>query len=154
MQVLDHGVIELVDHMGDDRAIARSARVSTGVRSDKTPEDDARLITYLLKNKHTSPFEMVEFKFYIKAPIFVARQWVRHRTASWNERSARYSVMLEEFYVPEGDEIKGQGKLNKQGSEGEIECEVKAQFRHKVETLSQMALANYNWALNKGISRE
>jgi thymidylate synthase (FAD) len=77
-----------------------------------------------------------------------------HRTASWNERSGRYSEMINEFYVPQADLIKGQGKLNKQGSEGEIPCEYKAQFRKKVETLSDMALANYRWALQKGISRE
>src|SRR6185437_6990334 len=132
-------------HMGDDRAIARSARVSLG-EDNKTPEEDAKLIRYLLKNKHTSPFEKVRFEFYVKAPIFVARQWVRHRTASWNERSGRYSEMISDFYIPDGARIKGQGKLNKQGSEGEISCEDKAQFRHKLETISKMEWDNYLWA--------
>src|SRR3954464_13327340 len=92
LPVLDHGFVRLVDYMGDDAAIVQAARVSYGAGTKKRSEDSA-LIRYLLRHQHTSPFEMVETKFHIKAPIFVARQWVRHRTASANEISGRYSIL-------------------------------------------------------------
>jgi len=114
--VLDHGIVRLVDNMGDDLSIVRAARVSYDAewRTGGDAGKDAKLIDYLLRNKHTSPFEMVEFVFEVKAPIFVFRQWHRHRTWSFNEVSARYSVLPEEFYVPEPHLVGKQNKDNKQ----------------------------------------
>jgi thymidylate synthase (FAD) len=116
LTVLDHGHVRLVDHMGTDLAVARSARVSYDAewRAGKDEAGDARLINYLIKNGHTSPFESVTFTFDIKAPIFVFRQWHRHRTWSYNEVSARYAELPEEFYVPALDKITTQSKDNKQ----------------------------------------
>lgn len=113
--VLDSGFVGLVDAMGDDALIARAARVSYGTGT-KTVREDTGLIRYLMKHEHTSPFEMVEFLFHIKMPIFVARQHIRHRTASVNEYSGRYSEMSGEFYLPEKHRLQGQDHINKQGS--------------------------------------
>jgi thymidylate synthase (FAD) len=99
MPVLDQGFIRVIDYMGDDGAIVQAARVSYG-RGTKRVRDDAALIKYLMRNQHTSPFEMCEIKLHVKLPIFVARQWIRHRTASVNEYSARYSILDNEFYIP------------------------------------------------------
>ena len=117
--VLDKGFVRLVDVMGDDNAIVQAARVSYG-EGTKTVREDAALIDYLMRHEHWSPFEMVEFKFHVKAPIFVARQWFRHRTASVNEISGRYSLMREEFYVPDQADWRFQSPTNKQGSEGSL----------------------------------
>jgi thymidylate synthase (FAD) len=116
INVLDHGFVRLVDSMGNDLSIVRSARVSYDAewRAGTDKGSDARLINYLWKNKHTSPFESVEFQFEIKAPIFVFRQWHRHRTWSFNEVSARYTELPEEFYVPEAALIGRQSHDNKQ----------------------------------------
>ena len=102
--VLDHGFVRVIDYMGDDAAIVQAARVSYGLGTRKVREDRA-LIRYLLRHRHTTPFEMCELKLHIKAPIFVARQWLRHRTASVNEYSARYSRLDREFYVPDADHL-------------------------------------------------
>lgn len=113
--VLDHGYVRLVDHMGDDDAIVRAARVSyANDRAIRSETDNIKLINYLWKNKHTSPFEAVTFTFEIKAPIFVVRQWHRHRTWSYNEVSARYTELPEEYYVPELSQITTQHESNKQ----------------------------------------
>ena len=112
--VLDHGFVRLIDYMGSDAAIVQAARVSYGAGTKKVSEDRG-LIRYLMCNHHTSPFEMVELKFHVKLPIFVARQWIRHRTANVNELSGRYSVMKEEFYVPSENDIREQATDNKQG---------------------------------------
>lgn len=117
--VLNSGFVGLVDYMGDDDSIEQAARVSYGKGTRKVSETRG-LIRYLLRHKHTSPFEMVEFKFHCKMPIFVARQWVRHRTASINEYSGRYSIMSNEFYIPEGHNIQAQSKDNKQGRAGTL----------------------------------
>lgn len=114
--VLDHGFVGLVDHMGSDTAIVQAARVSYGAGT-KQVQDDRNLIRYLMRHEHTTPFEMCEVKFHIKLPIFVMRQLVRHRTASMNEYSARYSVLTDEFYIPELEQIQPQSTLNKQGRE-------------------------------------
>lgn len=114
IKVLDHGFIRLVDKMGDDAAIVQAARVSYGTGT-KTVNEDEGLIRYLMRHHHTTPFEMCEVKFHCKMPIFVARQWVRHRTANINEYSARYSVLEREFYVPEEGQIALQSATNKQG---------------------------------------
>ena len=113
-KVLDKGFVRLVDYMGTDDRIVQSARVSYG-EGTKTIREDKGLINYLMRHRHTSPFEQVIFTFHIKCPIFVARQWVRHRTARMNEISGRYSVMKDEFFVP--DELRTQSKVNKQSSE-------------------------------------
>lgn len=115
IKCLDHGFVRLVDYMGSDSAIVQAARVSYGEGTKKISEDKS-LIRYLMRNKHTSPFEMVEFKFHVKLPIFIARQWIRHRTANVNEYSGRYSEMKDECYLPEIDQLRKQGTLNKQGS--------------------------------------
>ena len=114
--VLDHGFVGLVDHMGSDSAIVQAARVSYGSGTKKV-QDDRNLIRYLMRHEHTTPFEMCEVKFHIKLPIFVMRQLVRHRTASMNEYSARYSVLTDEFYIPELEQIQPQSTTNKQGRE-------------------------------------
>ncbi|MBD3609050.1 MAG: FAD-dependent thymidylate synthase [Gammaproteobacteria bacterium] len=116
IDVLDHGSVRLVDHMGDDLSIVRSARVSYNAewRSGEDAGKDEKLIDYLLSNHHTSPFEAVTFTFDVKAPIFVFRQWHRHRTWSYNEVSARYSELPEEFYIPKPEHIGVQSTDNKQ----------------------------------------
>lgn len=114
IECLDHGFVYLVDYMGTDQSIVEAARVSYG-KGTKTVHEDRGLIRYLRRHHHTTPFEMVEFKFHAKMPIFVARQWIRHRTASVNEYSGRYSEMLDEFYVPEKNVLRTQSKSNRQG---------------------------------------
>ncbi len=118
LPVLDHGFVRVVDYMGDDAAIVQAARVSYG-RGTKRTRDDQGLINYLMRNAHTSPFEMCEIKLHVKLPIFVARQWIRHRMANVNEYSARYSVLDREFYIPEGDQLATQSATNNQGR-GEV----------------------------------
>src|SRR5687767_11114396 len=111
--VLDHGFVRVIDYLGNDAAIVQAARVSYG-EGTKTLREDEGLIRYLVRNKHTSPLEMAEIKFHCKMPIFIARQWVRHRTANISEVSARYSVLPEEFYIPE--QFRSPDKKNRQGS--------------------------------------
>ncbi|TCS60973.1 FAD-dependent thymidylate synthase [Varunaivibrio sulfuroxidans] len=112
--VLDHGFVRVIDYMGDDGAIVQAARVSYGKGTKKT-QNDAGLINYLMRHRHTTPFEMCEIKYHIKMPIFVARQWIRHRTANVNEYSARYSIMDKEFYIPAPDQLAAQSRSNRQG---------------------------------------
>ncbi|GAB4163041.1 MAG: FAD-dependent thymidylate synthase [Rickettsiaceae bacterium] len=112
--VLDHGFIRVVDYMGDDNSIVQAARVSYG-RGTKKSLQDKGLINYLMRHRHTTPFEMCDIKFHIKLPIFIARQWIRHRTASVNEYSARYSILSNEFYLPEKIHLSPQSSINKQG---------------------------------------
>jgi thymidylate synthase (FAD) len=114
LPVLDHGFIRVVDYMGDDSSVVQAARVSYG-RGTKRVSDDRNLVRYLLRHSHTTPFEMAEIKLHVKLPIFVARQWIRHRTANVNEYSARYSVLDKEFYVPERSQIAAQASVNRQG---------------------------------------
>lgn len=116
--MLDHGFIRVMDYMGGDEAVVQAARVSYGIGT-KTPSDDEALIRYLLRHWHTTPFEMCEVKFHVKLPIFVARQWIRHRTANVNEYSARYSIVKDEFFMPEHDRLKRQSTTNRQGSSSE-----------------------------------
>src|SRR5271166_1717557 len=116
--ILDHGFIRVIDYMGDDSAIVQAARVSYG-RGTKRVQEDASLIRYLMRHRHSTPFEMCEIKFHVKLPIFVARQWIRHRTASVNEYSARYSVLDREFYLPAPEHLAAQSAVNRQGR-GEV----------------------------------
>lgn len=143
--VLDHGFVYLVDYMGGDDRIVQAARVSYGAGTKTKREDDA-LINYLLKNKHTSPFEQVVLTFHCKMPIFVARQWVRHRTARLNEVSGRYSVLKPEYYTP--DVWRGQGKKNKQGSTGV------AEYNPRSDPSEDAAFREYNYRLESGVARE
>lgn len=113
-EVLDHGFIRVVDYMGNDSSVVQAARVSYGQGTKKINADQG-LINYLMSHRHTTPFEMCEIKFHIKLPIFVARQWIRHRTANVNEYSARYSVMEDEFYIPKAEYLAAQSKANHQG---------------------------------------
>ena len=105
--MLDHGFVRVVDYMGDDAAIVQAARVSYG-RGTKSVRGDAGLINYLMRHRHTTPFEMCEIKYHVKLPIFVARQWIRHRTANVNEYSARYSILDREFYIPAPEHLAAQ----------------------------------------------
>lgn len=114
IQVLDHGFIRVVDYMGDSNAVVQAARVSYGHGTKKISQDKS-LINYLIKNSHNTPLEMCDIKFHIKLPIFIARQWIRHRTASVNEYSARYSILSNEFYLPDRSQITAQSSTNKQG---------------------------------------
>ena len=119
LPVLDHGFIRVIDYMGDDNAIVQAARVSYG-KGTKKVNEDAGLIRYLMRHRHTTPFEMCEIKFHIKLPIFIARQWIRHRTANVNEYSARYSVLAKEFYIPEPSQLAPQSAANHQGRSGDV----------------------------------
>lgn len=108
---LDHGFVRVIDYMGDDSSVVQAARVSYG-RGTRQVSEDRGLIRYLLRHRHTTPFEMAEIKLHVKLPIFVARQWIRHRTASVNEYSARYSVLEKEFYVPSPENLAAQSTSN------------------------------------------
>ncbi len=152
--VLDHGFVRLVDFMGSDAAIVQAARVSYGEGTKKVSEDRG-LIRYLMRHRHTTPFEMVEFKFHVKLPIFVARQWIRHRSASVNELSGRYSVMKEEFYLPEAKEIRFQSTVNKQGrSEEEVPDDFKERFLNSLESSSKETYRRYHEFVEAGLARE
>ncbi|MFH1759132.1 MAG: FAD-dependent thymidylate synthase [Patescibacteria group bacterium] len=120
IECLDKGFVYLADYSGNDEAIVRAARVSLGNTDPRSIKQNKELIRYLRAHRHTSPFEMVEFKFHCKLPIFVARQWIRHRTASVNEQSGRYSVLENGDYLPEGSALRRQSKSNKQGGDEEL----------------------------------
>lgn len=153
-QVLDHGFVRLVDHMGSDAAIVQAARVSYGEGTKKVSEDRA-LIRYLMRQGHTSPFEMVEFKFHVKLPIFVARQWIRHRTANVNEYSGRYSVMKQEFYLPEAKDVRFQSTVNKQGrAEEEVPDELKQRFIEFLQKTHAASYEEYQRLIDEGLARE
>ena len=154
IKVLDHGFVRLVDYMGTDSAIVQAARVSYGKGTKKVSEDRG-LIRYLMRNRHTSPFEMVEFKFHVKLPIFVARQWIRHRTANVNEYSGRYSVMKEEFYIPDRGDIRYQSTVNKQGrSEEEVPDEIKQKIVDYLNRSQGAAYEHYHEFVETGLARE
>ena len=112
--VLDHGFIRVIDYMGDDSSIVQSARVSYGKGTKKVSTDEG-LIKYLMRHRHSTPFEMCEIKYHVKLPIFIARQWIRHRTANVNEYSARYSILDKEFYLPAKEQLAAQSQSNRQG---------------------------------------
>lgn len=154
IRVLDHGFVRLVDYMGNDAAIVQAARASYGQGTKKRSEDHG-LIRYLMRHRHTSPFEMVDTKFHIKAPIFVARQWHRHRTSSVNEVSARYSLLPEELYVPEDAQISFQSTDNKQGrSATEVPQELKERVRELLLAGQRESYASYQELIDAEIARE
>ncbi|MCL5964869.1 MAG: FAD-dependent thymidylate synthase [Deinococcus sp.] len=151
--VLDQGFVRLVDVMGSDARIVQAARVSYG-EGTKTVREDAGLIDYLMRHRHTSPFEMVEFTFHIKAPIFVVRQWFRHRTASVNEISARYSVMKDEFFLPSANDLRAQSNKNKQVGEGLLPPEKADEAHSIIQTTQTESYAAYQQLLELGLARE
>ena len=154
IKVLDHGFVRLVDYMGSDARIVQTARVSYG-EGTKTLREDAGLIDYLLRHEHTSPFEHVIFEFHAKMPIFVARQWIRHRTARLNEISGRYSVIKDEFYVPEAISINFQSKDNKQGrAVDNVPPELKEKVINLLAKDQQSVYKNYEEMIDDDISRE
>ena len=151
--VLDHGFVALVDYMGGDAAIEQAARVAYGAGTRKATETRG-LIRYLHRHLHTSPMEMTELKFHCAMPIFVARQWVRHRTASLNEYSGRYSVMPMLFYTPPGDQLRPQSKTNKQGRDGAFNADEKEEAFARWESQRELAVGNYNWLCENDFARE
>ena len=152
--VLDKGFIRLVDYMGGDERVVQSARVSYG-EGTRTYRQDADLIDYLLRNSHTSPFEQVVLTFHIKLPIFVARQWVRHRTARINEISGRYSVLKDDFYVPAPEDVAMQSRDNKQGRLPEpVDPALSEKIRSQIEEGQKVSYAAYSSLVNENIARE
>ena len=153
IKCLDKVFVRLVDSMGGDDAIVQSARVSYGKGTSKVSQDRG-LIRYLMRHRHTTPFEMVEFKFHCKMPIFVARQWVRHRTANINEYSLRYSEARDEFYYPDPDNIEFQSALNKQGRMGEVDSELKQKVQRYFKEISERSFEIYSELNEAGVARE
>ena len=146
-KILDHGFVRVIDYMGDDSSIVQAARVSYG-KGTKKLNQDKNLINYLLSHYHTTPFEMNEIKFHIKLPIFVARQWIRHRTANVNEYSARYSILDNEFYIPKPDDIKPQSKQNNQGRHGEISSKERLNYQKQIKESSKKNFSIYHDLMN------
>lgn len=172
MKILDHGHIELVDSMpgqdcipvpmvGDltdwgpgDQRVVDAARVSISGHAVRPTSDNEKLLRYLLANAHTTPFETVRFTFDVKLPIFIARQWIRYRTGSFNEMSARYGVLPSEFYVPALDRMQAQAKSNKQGSGKVLEPAVAAWCEDQIRTEAALAYKTYEALLQRGLARE
>ncbi|MFZ9870776.1 MAG: FAD-dependent thymidylate synthase [Candidatus Kapaibacteriota bacterium] len=151
---LDKGFVRLIDVMGDDAAIVQAARVSYGSGTKKVHEDRG-LIRYLMRHLHTTPFEMVEFKFHVKLPIFVARQWIRHRTANVNEYSGRYSEMKDEFYLPAPDQVRAQSDSNKQGRADEaFDTPTAERIRATMLHTQQALYDEYQDLLGTNLARE
>ena len=153
IKCLDKGFVRLVDSMGGDNAIVQAARVSYGKGTTKKSQDRG-LIRYLMRHRHSTPFEMVEFKFHAKMPIFVARQWVRHRTANINEYSLRYSEARDDFYFPDLDNIKFQSSINKQGRGKEVSQKIKEKVLKYFKEISKRSFDMYDELNNDGVARE
>ncbi len=152
--VLDRGFVRLVDYMGGDPSIVQAARVSYGPGT-KSKREDRGLINYLMRHQHTTPFEMVELKFHVKLPIFVARQWIRHRTASVNEQSLRYSVMPDEFYVPPIESIGLQSNSNRQGRDTQsVEPELQRRVLEILTGVPDSLYPQYLELIESGVARE
>ena len=165
LPVLDHGFVRVIDYMGDDAAIVQAARVSYG-RGTRRVSEDAGLIRYLMRHRHSTPFEMCEIKYHVKLPIFVARQWIRHRTANVNEYSARYSILDREFYLPAPEHLAAQSAVNRQGRGAVLEGEEAARvldllrgdatrtYDHYVEMLNEGAAGAPQDPARQGLARE
>jgi thymidylate synthase (FAD) len=155
--VLDHGFVRVVDYMGDDAAICQAARVSYG-RGTKTVQNDEGLIRYLMRHWHSTPFEMCEIKLHVKLPVFVARQWIRHRTANVNEYSARYSILDREFYIPAPDHVAAQSEINNQGRGAALEGSEAARVLEILKSDSNRAYDSYETMISQdgqqGLARE
>lgn len=165
INVLDHGLVALIDSMpaavdvvdgwgSGDQRIVDAARVSIAGRGVRPVSDDKKLLRYLLANRHTSPFEKVRFEFDVKLPIFIARQWIRHRTGSFNEMSARYGVMPNEFYIPAVDRMQAQSKDNKQASGDALPVDVAEHLRAGIEHNNEASFAVYELMIGNGLARE
>lgn len=148
VQVLDHGFVRVIDYMGDDSAIVQAARVSYG-KGTKKITNDRGLIRYLLRHRHTTPFEMCEIKFHVKLPVFVARQWIRHRTANVNEYSARYSILDREFYIPQPDQLAAQSVANRQGRGDVLEGDEAARVLTMLRDDAAQCYDHYEEMLNE-----
>ena len=157
LPVLDHGFVRVVDYMGDDAAVVQAARVSYG-RGTKKVSEDRGLINYLMRHRHTTPFEMCEIKYHVKLPIFVARQWIRHRTANVNEYSARYSILDREFYIPAPDQLAAQSTVNNQGRGEVLQGEEAARVLDLLKSDANRAYDHYEAMLSQdgqqGLARE
>ena len=165
IEVLDHGFLRVIDYMGDDAAVVQAARVSYGKGTKKVSEDRG-LIQYLMRHRHSTPFEMCEIKLHVKLPIFVARQWIRHRTANVNEYSARYSILDREFYVPAPAQLGVQSQINRQGRGEVLEGDEAAEVMKLLRDDSEQVYAHYQKMMNvdesgavldeqrKGLARE
>ncbi|BFD48109.1 MAG: FAD-dependent thymidylate synthase [Wolbachia endosymbiont of Sergentomyia squamirostris] len=152
-KVLDHGFIRVVDYMGSDSAIVQAARVSYGKGTKQISQDEA-LIKYLMRHHHTTPFEMCEIKFHVKLPIFVARQWIRHRTANVNEYSARYSILDNEFYTPKPEQVAKQSDNNKQGSGEAFDPDTSKEIIDSLTNDSNLVYSHYEKFIEQGLARE
>ena len=146
--VLDHGFVRVVDYMGDDAAIVQAARVSYG-KGTRRVSEDAGLINYLMRHRHTTPFEMCEIKYHVKLPIFVARQWIRHRTANVNEYSARYSILDNEFYMPAPEHLGVQSSANRQGRGAALTGDEAQRVMELLRGDSEQTYAHYQEMLNE-----
>lgn len=146
--LLDHGFVRVIDYMGDDGAIVQAARVSYG-RGTRRVQDDAGLIDYLMRHRHSTPFEMCEIKFHVKLPIFVARQWIRHRTANVNEYSARYSILDREYYLPAPDQLAAQAERNRQGRGEALPADEAAHVLRLLRDDAERCYAHYEEMLNE-----
>ncbi len=155
--VLDHGFVRVIDYMGDDAAITQAARVSYG-KGTRSVQNDEGLIRYLMRHWHSTPFEMCEIKLHVKLPVFVARQWIRHRTANVNEYSARYSILDREFYIPAPDHVAAQSAVNNQGRGEALEGEEAARVLDILKTDSMRCYDNYEAMISQdgqqGLARE
>ena len=155
--VLDHGLVRVVDYMGDDSAIVQAARVSYG-RGTKSVQNDEGLIRYLMRHWHSTPFEMCEIKLHVKLPVFVARQWIRHRTASVNEYSARYSILDREFYIPAREALAAQSAVNNQGRGDTLDDDEAARVLHWLREDATQAYDHYEAMISQegqqGLARE
>ncbi len=146
--ILDHGFIRVVDYMGDDTSIVQAARVSYG-KGTKKVSTDSGLIKYLMRHWHTTPFEMCEIKYHVKLPIFIARQWIRHRTANVNEYSARYSILDKEFYLPSPENLAAQSQSNRQGRGEVLEGEQANKVLDLLKSDAERTYENYETMLNE-----
>lgn len=147
LKVLDHGFVRTIDYMGDDAAIVQAARVSYGTGTKKISEDQG-LINYLMRHRHTTPFEMCEIKYHIKLPIFIARQWIRHRTANVNEYSGRYSIMHDEFYIPAAEHLAPQSQDNRQGRSGNLTPDEKKKILDILKKDAELCYEHYTEMMN------
>ena len=145
---LDHGFVRVVDYMGDDTSIVQAARVSYG-KGTKQVSTDAGLIKYLMRHWHSTPFEMCEIKYHIKLPIFIARQWIRHRTANVNEYSARYSILDKEFYLPTSENLAAQSTSNRQGRGNVLEGNQAKEVLELLKNDAERTYSNYETMLNE-----
>lgn len=151
---LDHGFVRVVDYMGDDAAVVQAARVSYG-KGTRTANDDRGLIRYLMRHRHTTPLEMCELKLHVKLPIFVARQWIRHRTANVNEYSARYSIMDREFYLPRPEDLARQSTNNKQGRGDSLDAETAENVLRLLRRDHEQSYDTYEKLIDEaGLARE